>query len=322
MPQNFWSTSVLRGLLVGEDGRIRIGWRLLAYTVAYLACVVTTGLLGHLSRTMLPRWARGVLGAVFVVSALVAAFRVVRRRIDRRPWDWLGLPGRGGGLGLLGGFVGGFLMMAVVLGAEWGCGWVEIRWTATLAGLSAMLGGLVSYLGVGLSEELFFRGAVLQNLSERLPLWVSTLLTGIAFGLFHLMNPEQHVDAAFLAACILGTGLLTVARLVTGSLMWAIGWHAAWDWAQDLLGLGEPGAVRDFSLISVSQHGPPLWVGRAPSLEGGLLEMAVVAVAAAAFWGWGRARGMRLAWGLPMVSGEAVLVPSGRTEVAAPTRLS
>jgi uncharacterized protein len=304
----------VRTTLFGSDGRLRLGWRLLVYALTFLACLTTSGVLGHLLRSAFPRVLRGLLVSALYVTALVASFRLLRRHMDRRAWSWFGLPGRAGrAASLAGGFACGVLMLGAVFSAEWTRGWLEVNWATTTASVLAIVGGLVSYVAVGLCEELFFRGAVFQNLGERFPLWLATLLTGVMFGLLHLANPAQHVDAAFVVACTLGTLLLVLARLVTGSLLWAIGWHAAWDWMQDLLGLAEPDTLHDFSIARVVQHGPPLWVGRAPSLEGGLLEIGVVGLAAGVFLLWAHTRGLRIAWLLPLVSGE--LPDSATSEV-------
>jgi uncharacterized protein len=291
--------------LVDDEKRPRLGWRLLAYTLAYAVCVAAASVAAHALRPIVPRWVLGFVVTAVAIGSMLWAFQLLRRRMDRRPWSWIGFslsqPGR---WGLVAGLASGVLMLGAVFCVEWALGWVVPTWNFRSASLLAVAGSLATGLGIGFSEELLLRGAFLQNLGERFPLWVATVVSGLVFGLLHLANPAQHVDLAFLASCLVGTLLLVLARFVTGTLMWAIGWHASWDWMQDLLGLAEPGTTHDFSVVSVVQHGPAAWVGLAPSLEGGLLAIAVTGLAVAAFWALGRLRGTDIDWTRPLVAGE------------------
>ncbi len=291
--------------LIDEENRLCVGWRLLAYTLAYAVCLAAATFAGHALRPTVPRWLLGFVVTAMAIGSMLLTFRFLRRRMDRRPWCWIGLSlSDRGWMGLATGFASGVVMLGTVFCSEWGLGWVQPSARLGSASILAVAGSLAAGLGIGFSEELLTRGVFLQNLGERFPLWVATVLTGLAFGLFHLANPAQHVDLAFVASCVVGTMLLVLARFVTGTLMWAIGWHASWDWMQDLLGLAEPQRTQDFVVVSVVQHGPPIWVGRAPSLEGGLLAIGVVGLAAAAFWAVGRRRGCELDWTRPLVGGE------------------
>ncbi|MGZ6163439.1 MAG: CPBP family intramembrane glutamic endopeptidase [Myxococcaceae bacterium] len=299
-----------RALLDGE-GRLRVGWRLLIYVLVFTLCGGAASALGHALRNTLPRWLRGLEVLVVGGGACVLGFRMLRLRMDRRPWDWLGLTFSSRTVrALFWGFGTGVLMLVVVFCVEWQLGWIEPTWVAERRRLSAVLGGLFAALAIGLLEELLLRGAFLQNLGERFPLWAATLGTGVVFGLLHLANPAQHVDVAFVASAALATLMLVLARFVTGTLGWAIGWHAAWDWTQDLLGIANVGDEKHHQLVSVVQHGPVAWTGQSPSIEGGGLAIAFIGVAAAALWMVSRRRGV--AWREPLERGE----PRRSAEVA------
>jgi membrane protease YdiL (CAAX protease family) len=101
-------------------------------------------------------------------------------------------------------------------------------------GLSAALAvgivasNLIFFLGVGFTEELLFRGYILQNLGEQMPLWGALLLQSALFGIFHGLQatPVQLVEIA------LGGLMLGLLRVASGSLWLAIGFHAAWDFSE------------------------------------------------------------------------------------------
>jgi len=295
-------TDPMRHLWVDGEGRLRLGWRLLAYVLVFALCGAGGSVLGHLLRTMLPRWLVGLAVLVVGGGTCILGFRVLRVRMDRRPWSWLGLHrSLRTARAFLGGFTWGVFMLAALFCVEWRLGWIEPTWLADHWRLSAVLGALFVAVAIGLLEELLLRGAFLQNLGERLPLWAATLGTGVVFGLLHLANPAQHVDVAFVASAALATLMLVLSRFVTGTLGWAIGWHAAWDWMQDVLGIASLGAAKDHQVVSVVQHGPVAWTGQTPSIEGGGLAIAVVLLAVVVMW----VRGRDIVWRAPLERGEA-----------------
>jgi hypothetical protein len=260
------------GLLLDPEGRLRPGWRLLLYLLAFSIAGAMASVLGSvLSRTgAVPRWAVGALVGLTGGGLCVLLFWLLRRAVDRRPWSWLGLVPSSPTFALLGwGLVSGVAMLGALFAVETVLGWIEPSTVLTTATLSAAAGALFASMGIGVLEELLLRGAVLQNLGERFPLWAATLATGVLFGLLHLANPAQRVGVGVVVSAVVATLMLTLSRFVTGSLAWAIGWHAGWDWAQDLLGIAEPGASRPAQWVSVVQRGPAFWTGVAPSIEEG-----------------------------------------------------
>jgi len=287
-----------------DEGRARVGWRLLGYLLVFALSGAAAGAHGHALRTLAPRWLTGVSVMFLGGAGCLAGFRILRTRLDRRPWPWIGLTPSKRMFAFVGvGFLSGVLMIGALFGVEWALGWIQPGRADTAGRLSAVLGALFAALGVGLMEELLLRGAVLQNLGERLPLWAATLGTGILFGVLHLANPAQRVDVAFVTSAVVATLMLVLARFVTGGLGWAIGWHAGWDWMQDVVGLASPGQDGAAQLLRLSQKGPTLWTGQPPSIEGGLLPIVVIGVAAATFWALQARAGIRWDWRQPLVDG-------------------
>lgn len=309
----------MRRLLLDGEGRLRIGWRLLLYLLVFACSGAAAAILGHALRATAPRWAQGLVVLGVGGGSCILGFCVLRRKVDRRPWSWIGLSISGRALGALAsGFVAGVLMLGALFCVEWRLGWVAPTWVYEPWRLSAVVGALFTALAIGVMEELLLRGAFLQNLGERVPLWAATLGTGAIFGLLHLANPAQHVDVAFVLSAAVATLMLVLARFVTGTLAWAIGWHAAWDWMQDLLGIANLGAGKDHQLVSLAQHGPPVWTGQAPSIEGGLLAILIIALAAAVFWRLEGRRGQRIDWRQPLAQGEFRPLRAPAAAVAAP----
>ena len=111
-------------------------------------------------------------------------------------------------------------------------------------GVDFLVAALALGLVVGFAEELVCRGVLLVGLRGSLrEMWV-WLLTCSLFGLMHGINillgaPTVETAQQVLSALMQGSALY-VLRRVTGSLVWAMILHGAWDFT--ILVHGEAGA--------------------------------------------------------------------------------
>lgn len=101
--------------------------------------------------------------------------------------------------------------------------------------------------------------------------WVSSTL----FGYIHTSNRGENWVGIFAATMI---GLVFVVSIrVTGSAWWAIGCHAAWDWAETFFyGTADSGLVATGHYLSAAPAGNSLWSGGADGPEGSLLALAII----------------------------------------------
>ena len=80
------------------------------------------------------------------------------------------------------------------------------------------------------------------------------------FGFVHTGNNGENWIGIFAAAFI--GFVFCVSIWVTGSAWWAIGCHAAWDWAETYFyGTADSGLVAPGHLLTTSPAGNPLWSG-------------------------------------------------------------
>jgi len=95
---------------------------------------------------------------------------------------------------------------------------------------------LLGFIVQGSTEEIVFRGWLMQLIASRHGLWIAMLVNAVLFGLAHGGNIEPSRELAVGVVNIVLFGVfigLYAAR--EGSLWGVCGWHAAWNW---LLGLG------------------------------------------------------------------------------------
>ncbi len=111
--------------------------------------------------------------------------------------------------------------------------------------------------------------------------WQASWATSTAFGYFHTSNNGENSIGIF-AAALIGFAFCISVRL-TGSAWWAIGCHAAWDWAETYFyGTPDSGFIAQRHFLTTSPAGSILWSGGADGPEGSLLIVPVVLMLALA----------------------------------------
>lgn len=263
----------------GPNG-IRAGWRL----VIFIAILLATGLLLLVASAPLIKRLNlsGPLGGTLVseltgfLAALIAS--LVMGRIEKRSLADYGLPGRGAfgrqfWLGVGWGFLAlSALLFVIHFGHGFDFGGVILS-GKKLAGYAAFWG--LTFLVVGFAEEYVFRGYALATLSTGMGFWPSAILLSAAFGAVHISNSGEDWAGALAAGSIGLFFCLTLRR--TGSLWFAIGMHAGWDYAESFIySVPDSGAMVPGHLTNSSFHGPVWLTGGTVGPEGSVLVFVVI----------------------------------------------
>ena len=105
--------------------------------------------------------------------------------------------------------------------------------------------------------------------------WQAAWVTSTLFGFLHTGNNGENWIGIF-AASLIGF-VFCVSVWATGSAWWAIGCHAAWDWAETYFyGAADSGNVAVGHYFTTTPSGPVLWSGGTDGPEGSLLVIPVV----------------------------------------------
>jgi hypothetical protein len=111
--------------------------------------------------------------------------------------------------------------------------------------------------------------------TARSAFWQAAWVTSTLFGFIHTGNNGENQIGIF-AAALIGF-VFCVSIWVTGSAWWAIGCHAAWDWAETYFyGTADSGMQPRGHYLTTSPAGNPLWSGGADGPEGSLLVLGAV----------------------------------------------
>jgi len=128
---------------------------------------------------------------------------------------------------------------------------------------------LAALLGLPPCLWLYLRR--LQNCS----FWYAAWVTSTLFGFIHTSNNGESWSGIFAASAI--GFIFCVSVWLTGSAWWAIGCHAAWDWAETYFyGTADSGLVATGHFLTTRPAGNPLWSGGADGPEGSLLVFPVL----------------------------------------------
>jgi membrane protease YdiL (CAAX protease family) len=105
--------------------------------------------------------------------------------------------------------------------------------------------------------------------------WQAAWVTSTLFGFIHTGNNGETWIGIF-AAAFIGFAFC-VSIWATGSAWWAIGCHAAWDWAETYFyGTADSGLPPQGHYLTANPAGPVIWSGGTDGPEGSLLVIAVV----------------------------------------------
>jgi CAAX protease family protein len=207
---------------------------------------------------------------IVAIPLLLIVYALVIRRLGEHPHDdyrdplWLRRLALGLGLGLA------VFSAAVAIAAAIGV--YRVRGEGDLGGLVPAL--IASAIFPAISEEMLFRGILFRWIEEFGGSWMALIVSSILFGAAHALNPGSSIVATSFIAVEAGL-LLGGAYMLTRSLWFPMGIHAAWNFTQ--------GEIYDIPVSGLDQHGvlqaklsgPPLLTGGSFGLEASLLTLVV-----------------------------------------------
>lgn len=286
----------LRWVFTGSNG-IRAGWGIVLFAAILVSVVLAISkLLHHLLGPTPHKTSLLTLNLISYVElaeflGLLAALAVLAR-IERRSLLSFGLQGTARLARFTGGLVCGFGAISAVVFSlvSMHAMTLDAPSPADPQAWVHALGWAAAFLMVGLCEESALRGYLQFTFSRGIGFWWGALLLSLAFGALHGTNVGETPVGLFSAAAV---GLVFCLSLwYTGSLFWAIGFHAAWDWGQSYFyGTFDSGMVVNGRLFTAHPLGNALISGGTTGPEGSLLVFPLIAVMVLVMWLWWGRRG-------------------------------
>ncbi len=131
------------------------------------------------------------------------------------------------------------------------------------------------FLAVAISEEFAFRGYWLFLTAKRLRFWPAAIFLSVIFAVAHIPN---HGETGLGILQVFATGMLFCLMIRrTGTLWFAVGFHAAWDWAQTYFyGTPDSGLLGEGHYLNTSSVGPQWLTGGSAGPEGSVIALVVL----------------------------------------------
>lgn len=222
-------------IFLGEKG-LRAGWGALGFGVFFVLAAMVAKLV---LQWFLPT--RGALAGIpFLRESIIECTMMfcvffataVMARIEERRWSSYGLSGNKKLKHAVGGAFWGFLSLSLLVGLLYMSHHLSFDppHGTSLEILRNGIMGLVAMTFVAFFEELLLRGYLQWTVSRGIGFWWAALVLSASFASLHLFNKGESPVGIFAAGAI---GLVFCLSLwYTGSLWWAIGFHALWDWGE------------------------------------------------------------------------------------------
>jgi len=287
-------------IFVGKDG-LRAAWSILIFILIFAAFVAAAVLIlrrlypapqGANATTELSLKFAYVNESLFAFATLLATW--IMSKIERR--------GRSYGYGgtqpvrkFLAGIGSGVLLISLLVLILWKSGLLVIERRLIFGGDVLRYGVLwfLVFCLVGIFEESLTRGFLLYTLtrgltsfyqsvfktrySAALGFWTSAAILSLIFFLGHTSNPGE--SPVGLLSVFLAGMFFCFSIWRTGSLWWAVGMHAAWDWGQSFLfGVADSGFMAQHRLLATHPQGRPLLSGGTTGPEGSIFIIGVLAL--------------------------------------------
>jgi membrane protease YdiL (CAAX protease family) len=218
-----------------------------------------------------------------LIAAIIPS--LILAKIEHRRWNNFGLPlGHSFGKLFWAGALWGFGGITILIGSQYEMhafdfGHIVLH-GVRMARFAAFW--MLMFLLVAFFEEFLLRGYSQFTLARGFGFWPSAVVLSSVFGLIHLWNGGEEWPGLLAAAAIGLFFCLTLRR--TGSLWFAVGFHAAWDWGETFFySVPDSGTVFPGHLLSSSFHGPRWITGGSVGPEGSALCFVVIAALWAAF---------------------------------------
>ena len=220
------------------------------------------------------------------IKAITAFFVLLATWIvsymEKRPLDDYGAPPRQAfGKRFWEGSVWGFAMLSAILLVLRVSGHFRIDSVALTGGavFRYALGWAAAFLAVSLTEEFAFRGYWLFSFSRRMRFWPAAVFISVVFGAAHILNHGENALGILQVVAIGLVFCLTIRR--TGNLWFAVGFHAAWDWAETFFyGTPDSGLLGVGRFLNTSVQGPNWLTGGSAGPEGSVIALVVLLLCA------------------------------------------
>lgn len=282
----------IKWVFVGKNG-IRAGWGILLFIIVLvLVGLGIIALLHQFAPNLMKNSGAEMTPTMGVITEGIQFFMVliatwVMAVIEQKSVFAYGYQGKARATRFVAGLFWGFIAISGLVLWLWSSGLLVFEGRSLFGELiwknAAEWAGV--FLLVGLFEESLLRGYVQFTMTRGVGFWWGAFVFSFLFGFAHSGNTgESPVGLA--SAGLIGL-VFCLSLWYTGSLWWAVGFHAAWDWGQSYFyGTFDSGLSVRGHLFSVHPAGTVLMSGGKTGPEGSLYILPELVLIALFMWLW------------------------------------
>ncbi|NEO99727.1 MAG: CPBP family intramembrane metalloprotease [Symploca sp. SIO2E9] len=160
-------------------------------------------------------------------------------------WSFLVSVGLGLGLGVL--------SLIITFTGQWSLGWVKSYWANWQHLPKVLLPVLLLGIWISGTEELIFRGFLINELRQEYFLWVAAVISSVIFALLHLIWEQKNTLPQLPGLWVMGMVLVLARWADSDNLGLAWGLHTGWIWGLTCL--------QEAELIAYTGKGPSWMTG-------------------------------------------------------------
>jgi membrane protease YdiL (CAAX protease family) len=217
---------------------------------------------------------------LFTLSGTIVVVYLSRWHVDNESFRSLGFNKKGIWKELLIGLTLGAVLIATGFSVLFLTD--EIVWAGTNVYPQNILLGFILFALVAFSEELLFRGYILNNLMKSMPGGYALIICSVSFSLIHVFNSGYNW-LSFWNLTMAGM-LLGLPYIFTKSLWLPIALHLSWNFFQGtIFGFSVSGNITYF-LIEQTRLTDNLWNGGKFGFEGSVLSIVLQLIAFMGLW--------------------------------------
>lgn len=237
--------------LMASTALIKVAFFFVAWVVLWLPIAIGTAILlkWHPPKPIAPEQKLPLLATLYFIAPpiLWGASRLAGIAFSSYglDWKWTVLKSLVIGLGL------SILSLIIVFISQWRLGWVEWHLENLPQLRQQFLPILVLGLWIGVTEELIFRGFLLNTLGKDYSVTFAAAISSIIFAILHLVWDQKDTLPQLPGLWLMGMVLVLARKLDGGSLGLAWGLHAGWIWGLTCLDSA--------ALLSYTDKGP-IWI--------------------------------------------------------------
>ncbi|NJP09007.1 MAG: CPBP family intramembrane metalloprotease [Leptolyngbyaceae cyanobacterium RU_5_1] len=188
-------------------------------------------------------------------------------------WNWMLLAFTALGISL------GVVGIAALFGLQQVFGWITWQQEHLAQFKTALFPTLLLGLWVSVTEELVFRGFLLNQLQDEYPLWIAAGFSSLIFALLHLVWEGRETVPQLPGLWLMGMVLVLARWANGGDLGLAIGLHAGWIWGI---------ASLDTAQMIQSRNCGPVWMtGVANQPLAGAMGLLLLLITGGVVWAIG-----------------------------------